>query len=338
MLSLIRDEAADKKRDTAANYSKQIQSSVESISTMDAVMSFARQMSLSTAVPIEYRGNPANCLAAVSLAIKMREEPYTIAMNLRISDRPSWYAPYMIARLHQSQIFKTRLAYRTEGEGVKLTCVAYARDENNQLVEGPVVSMAQVVAQGWANDPTSLWTTNPRQAIMYRAAVYFIRLHAPEVLHGVMSVAGCDDVKSPDPSSSTVVESKAPAPGSTAINADADPEQSPAAVTISDVVSIQKTEERPGPDRDGQKRRRGRPSNAEIAARKELEKRREQETPPLSNQALSSGKNEKGSEVINEETGGCAESAPLDFAEDESDSVVNEMVAAATLIIDSPTC
>lgn len=285
MSSLNRDELVDKKRDAAAQYAKPIQSSVESISTMDAVMSFARQMSLSTVVPLEYRGNPANCLAAVSMAIRMREEPYTVAMNLRISDKPSWYAPYMIARLNQSQIFRSRLGYRIEGEGAKMTCVAYARDSNNLLHEGPMASMAQVIAQGWANDSTSLWVTNPRQAIMYRAAVYFIRLHAPEVLHGVMSVTGCDDVTSDiqtatnstaveepltpaKPAASTVVLLR-PATGAAAQGNDVS--------TI--VASGTATDGAPGAIAMGEapKRRRGRPTNAEVAMRKAMQQRQHEE-------------------------------------------------------------
>jgi hypothetical protein len=73
-----------------------------------------------------------------------------------------------------------------EGEGESLSCTAWAKDKSDgETLEGPTVTMEMAKAEGWSTKSGSKWKTMPELMIRYRAAAFFGRLYAPELLAGL---------------------------------------------------------------------------------------------------------------------------------------------------------
>jgi hypothetical protein len=67
-------------------------------------------------------------------------------------------------------------------------CKAIATElASGQLLEGPPVTIAMAIAEGWYGKNGSKWQTMPELMLRYRAASFFGRLYAPEILNGMYS-------------------------------------------------------------------------------------------------------------------------------------------------------
>lgn len=155
----------------------------------------ATAFSKSSLVPDTYKNNMPNCLIAIEIAQRTGSSPLMVAQNLHvIQGRPSWSSSYIIAAINSCGRFGP-LRFRMTGEGDSLTCVAWTTDNaNGEVLEGPPVSMAMAKAEGWVNKSGSKWKTMPDLMIRYRAAAFFGRLYAPEILMGMQSSEEVIDV------------------------------------------------------------------------------------------------------------------------------------------------
>jgi hypothetical protein len=154
----------------------------------------AKALASSDLVPKEYKGNIANCLVALEISQRTRSSALAVMQNLNIiHGKPSWSSSYIIAALNSCGRFSP-VKFRIEGEGDKLTCIAYAKDSDGELIEGPPVSIAMAKAEGWYDKAGSKWKTLPLLMIRYRAAAFFGRLYAPDVLMGMSSEDELRDV------------------------------------------------------------------------------------------------------------------------------------------------
>ncbi len=64
-----------------------------------------------------------------------------------------------------------------------------------------MVDWAMVQAEGWLNKPGSKWKTMPELMFHYRAAAFFGRLYAPDILRGMHNAEEIIDIvesKTPD--------------------------------------------------------------------------------------------------------------------------------------------
>ncbi len=73
------------------------------------------------------------------------------------------------------------------GEGDKRQCIAVTKDKNGNVLDGPPVSVAMAKAEGWFDKNGSKWKTMPELMLRYRAAAFFGRLYAAEILMGMRS-------------------------------------------------------------------------------------------------------------------------------------------------------
>lgn len=64
----------------------------------------------------------------------------------------------------------------------------------NEVLKGPVISMKMAEAEGWLGKSGSKWKTMPELMLMYRAAAFFGRLYAPEILNGMHTVEELPDM------------------------------------------------------------------------------------------------------------------------------------------------
>jgi hypothetical protein len=142
----------------------------------------------STLVPDHYRKNVANCLIALEMSNRIGASPMMVMQHLHIiKGRPSWSSPFIIASINTCGRF-TKLNFRKSGEGDSYGYEAVAKDKKtNEELVGPKVTWAMVKAEGWLAKDGSKWKTMPELMFQYRAAAFFGRLHAPDVLMGMQT-------------------------------------------------------------------------------------------------------------------------------------------------------
>lgn len=181
-------------------------------SAFESAQRMAKALASSDLVPKEYKGNIANCLVALEISQRTGSSALAVMQSLNIiHGRPSWSSQYIIAALNSCGRFSP-LRFEMTGDGDKRQCMAWAIDKSDGAkLEGPVVSMAMAKAEGWLGKSGSKWATMPELMLRYRAASFFGRLYAPDILMGMQSDDEVRDV-TPGP--------QAPKPDATDINSE----------------------------------------------------------------------------------------------------------------------
>lgn len=142
----------------------------------------AKALSLSTMIPKDYQNNIPNTLVALEMAQRLGASPLMVMQNLHIiHGRPSWSSTFIIAALNSCGRFS---ALRFDMEGDKCRAVATEHATGHDL-QGPWVTMDMAKAEGWLTKPGSKWKTMPELMMRYRAAAFFGRLYAPEIMMGM---------------------------------------------------------------------------------------------------------------------------------------------------------
>lgn len=156
----------------------------------------AKMLSTSTLVPKEYQNNIQNTMIALEMANRIGANPMMVMQNLYVvHGKPSWSSTFIIASINSCGKFSP-LRFVKEGEGDNFGCTAWAYDkENGEKLEGPKVTWTMVKAEGWDAKNGSKWKTMPELMFMYRAAAFFGRLYAPEVLMGMLSTDEIEDIQ-----------------------------------------------------------------------------------------------------------------------------------------------
>ena len=165
----------------------------------------AKVLSSSDLVPTTYKNNVANTLVALEMANRMGASPLMVMQNLHIiHGRPSWGSSFIIASLNSCGRFST---LRFQGDANK--CKAVATDkQTGEVLEGPTVSLEMAKAEGWLTKTGSKWITMPELMLKYRAAAFFGRLYAPEVLMGMQTTEEIVDITPLQPASVDAINSK----------------------------------------------------------------------------------------------------------------------------------
>lgn len=163
---------------------------------------------------VGYEDNPnavANCVIALNIARRMRADELMVMQNLYIVEgRPSWSSQWVIAAVNTCGKFSP-LRFEIKDLGMQeveyttvswennkkintpvktkvqnLQCIAWATEkETGERVESPPVDMRMAVLEGWYQKNGSKWQTMPQVMLRYRAASFFGRLYAPELLMGL---------------------------------------------------------------------------------------------------------------------------------------------------------
>ena len=153
----------------------------------------------------------ANCLIALNMANRMGYDPLMIMQNLYIIEgRPAWSSQFIIAAINACGKFSplrfeivkhgmTDVEYTvTQGYGKNKTsenvktqvenvsCVAWAIEKaTGERIESAKIDMVMAIKEGWYQKNGSKWQTMPDQMLRYRAAAFFGRIYAPEILMGI---------------------------------------------------------------------------------------------------------------------------------------------------------
>jgi hypothetical protein len=151
----------------------------------------AKLLSSSDLVPNQYKGNIANTMVALEMAHRMNASPLMVMQNLHIiHGRPSWGSSFIIASLNSCGRFGT-----LRFESTPTSCKAVTMDkQSGAILEGPTVTMGMAKLEGWLDKPGSKWKTMPELMLKYRAAAFFGRLYAPEIMMGLYSADEVVDI------------------------------------------------------------------------------------------------------------------------------------------------
>lgn len=164
-----------------------------------------------------YEENPSaisNCVIALNMASRMQADPLMVMQNLHmIEGRPSWSSQFIIAAINSCGRYSPlRFVITDPSEEVEVpytatewvngkktptakkvkvrhqTCYAWAIEKaTGERLQSPVVSVAMAIAEGWLTKNGSKWQTMPDMMLRYRAASFFGRFYAPELLMGLKS-------------------------------------------------------------------------------------------------------------------------------------------------------
>lgn len=151
----------------------------------------AMALTKSDIIPKAYQNNVPNTLVALEMASRIGISPLMVMQNLDIiQGKPSWRSTFIIAALNSCGRFKP---LRFEFVGKMRTaddygCRAFTHSlEDGTKLEGPLVTWEMVKAEGWLTKAGSKWKTMPELMFQYRAASFFGRLYAPDILTGMYS-------------------------------------------------------------------------------------------------------------------------------------------------------
>lgn len=217
---------------------------------------------------VGYEENPSalpNCVVALNMAQRMGADPLMVMQNLYIVEgRPSWSSQFIIAAINSCGRY-TPLRFQlseqaearpveymetkwTKGNGGKSekqevkrtisvanrTCIAWAIEkETGERLESPVISIDMAVAEGWLTKNGSKWQTMPEVMLRYRAAAFFGKLYAPELLMGLQTSEEAHDI----------IEMEAPTATPTGLNSLRTPEPTTGKAPDSDVTDVVDTSE-----------------------------------------------------------------------------------------------
>lgn len=165
----------------------------------------------------------SNCVLALNMAQRIQADPLMIMQNLYIVEgRPGWSSQFIIASINACGKFSP-LRFKMEDKGAKEVgwtttvwegpqgqrrkrevqhkatiqnkeCTAWAIEKaTGERLDGPTVSMEMAVAEGWFGKNGSKWQTMPDVMLRYRAASFFGKLYAPELLMGLQSAEEIHD-------------------------------------------------------------------------------------------------------------------------------------------------
>jgi hypothetical protein len=150
--------------------------------SFDLIQRKAKALSASTMIPKDYQNNIPNTLVALEMAHRIGASPLMVMQNLHIiHGKPSWSSTFIIAALNSCGRF-TALRFKTTKDSCQAVATEHATGE---LLEGPIITLEMAKAEGWATKPGSKWKTMPDLMMRYRAAAFFGRLYAPEIMMGM---------------------------------------------------------------------------------------------------------------------------------------------------------
>lgn len=157
----------------------------------ELIQRMAMAYSKSTLVPKHYQNNIGNCIIALNMANRIGADPLMTMQNLYIvHGNPAWSSQFLIATFNSCGRFSA-IRYKWTGDKASETwgCIAYAEElRTHEVLEGSEVTIALSKREGWFDKSGSKWKTMPQQMLMYRAAAWFVRAHAPEIAMGLHTV------------------------------------------------------------------------------------------------------------------------------------------------------
>lgn len=184
------------KKETA-EIAPNVQMGFASMQSFALMQRAATLLASSTLVPKEYQNQIANCTIALNMAQRIGADPLLVMQNLYlVHGRPGWSSQFLIATFNHCGRFSA-IRYKwggTEGKD-DWSCQAYAKErETGDDITGPTITIALAKKEGWYAKSGSKWQSIPQLMLMYRAAAWLVRTHAPEIAMGLQTSEELGDV------------------------------------------------------------------------------------------------------------------------------------------------
>lgn len=157
----------------------------------------AKMFSESQLVPTAFQKNLPNCVIAMEIANRMGASHLAVMQSLNIiHGKPSWSSQFIIASINSSRRFTPlRFVYDGTPKTDTWSCYAKAKSlQDGEELRGSTVTIAMAKAEGWYGKSGSKWPAMGELMLMYRAATFFGRMYAPDMLMGMQSEEELIDV------------------------------------------------------------------------------------------------------------------------------------------------
>jgi len=174
---------------------QQVTESAFSLQTFEHAQRVAKMLASSSLIPKAYQGNIQNVMVALEMANRIGASPLMVMQNLHIiQGNISWSSTFIISAINSCGRFEP-LRFDLTGEGDRMKCIAWTNEKGKmERIEGPAVTMTMAKQEGWIDKNGSKWKTMPELMIRYRAAAFFGRLYAPEILMGMQTMEEVIDI------------------------------------------------------------------------------------------------------------------------------------------------
>lgn len=171
--------------------SQKLMSPFMSIDAFESGQRMAKALASSDLVPQQFRGNIGNTLLALEMANRLDMPVFSVLQSIYIvHGKPSFSAAFLIAVVNSSSRFDTPILFKFNDK--RDECYAYAM-KGGEEIRGTTITIDMAKAEGWYSkkdkygNETSKWQTFPEQMLQYRAATFFARTYAPDLMMGVKS-------------------------------------------------------------------------------------------------------------------------------------------------------
>lgn len=160
-------------------------------------------LSKSQLIPKAFQGNVTDCIIAMEMAQRIGAGVFAVMQSLYIvHGKPGWSATFIIGALNACGRFAPIRFDITEPvektlNGKKImdrVCIAWTIEKGTgEKLTGPPVSIEMAHKEGWFEKNGSKWQTMPELMLRYRAATFFGRLYAPDILMGMRTAEELHD-------------------------------------------------------------------------------------------------------------------------------------------------
>jgi len=153
----------------------------------------AKALCNSRLVPKAFQGDIADCMIALEIAHRLNVSAMSVLQNLHIIEgKPSFSAKFMISAFNASPDYgPMRYEWKgKEGSDERGCRAVVLENSTEEFLTGPWIDIAMAKAEGWYGKRGSKWQTIPEKMLMYRAAAWFIDVHAPELMLAAPSMGG----------------------------------------------------------------------------------------------------------------------------------------------------
>ena len=177
----------------------------------------AKCLSNSDLIPASFRGKPENTMIAIELSNRLGMSPFAVMQSLYIvHGKPSFDGKFIIAMINSCGRFET-LEFTFDGEGDEYGCTASAIVKSTgERAYGTKVARHMVKSEGWDQNSKSKsgaiikskWNTMPDLMYRYRAAAFFGRIYAADIMLGMYTNDELDDIEASNNNPGNVTVSK----------------------------------------------------------------------------------------------------------------------------------